>query len=98
LLKQQISVTLRSPDGVEEKITFPEDVIKALERGGSGDHGGSISGGGGGSTVLVPLVELPPPPDGGWGWVVCFASFMCNLILDGKILSVAEENIFLLQC
>ena len=24
-----------------------------------------------------------PPPDGGWGWVICFASFMCNLVLDG---------------
>ena len=33
--------------------------------------------------VCVPLVELPPPPDGGWGWVIVFASFMCNLILDG---------------
>ena len=33
--------------------------------------------------VIVPLVTLPPPPDGGWGWVVCFASFMCNMILDG---------------
>ena len=33
--------------------------------------------------AVVPLVELPPPPDGGWGWVICFASFMCNLILDG---------------
>ena len=26
---------------------------------------------------------LPSPPDGGWGWVVCAASFLCNLILDG---------------
>ncbi|XP_073955596.1 monocarboxylate transporter 9 isoform X2 [Choristoneura fumiferana] len=26
---------------------------------------------------------LPPPPDGGYGWVVVFASFMCNLIVDG---------------
>jgi len=26
---------------------------------------------------------LPPPPDGGWGWVVCIASFLCNMILDG---------------
>jgi len=23
------------------------------------------------------------PPDGGWGWVVVFASFMCNFIVDG---------------
>ncbi|XP_023029539.1 monocarboxylate transporter 5 isoform X2 [Leptinotarsa decemlineata] len=27
--------------------------------------------------------DLPPPPDGGYGWVVVFASFMCNLIVDG---------------
>eukprot|EP00092_Neocalanus_flemingeri_P041880 GFUD01045614.1.p1 GENE.GFUD01045614.1~~GFUD01045614.1.p1 ORF type:complete len:717 (-),score=114.69 GFUD01045614.1:192-2342(-) len=26
---------------------------------------------------------LPSPPDGGWGWVVCAASFLCNMILDG---------------
>jgi len=26
---------------------------------------------------------VPLPPDGGWGWVVVFASFMCNMILDG---------------
>lgn len=28
-------------------------------------------------------LELPPPPDGGYGWVICFASFMCNMIVDG---------------
>lgn len=33
--------------------------------------------------AILPLIDLPPPPDGGWGWVVCVASFMCNLILDG---------------
>eukprot|EP00095_Tigriopus_kingsejongensis_P006332 maker-scaffold411_size179879-snap-gene-0.35 protein:Tk06332 transcript:maker-scaffold411_size179879-snap-gene-0.35-mRNA-1 annotation:"monocarboxylate transporter 4-like isoform x1" len=27
--------------------------------------------------------KLPPPPDGGWGWVIVFACFMCNFILDG---------------
>ncbi|KAM7355290.1 monocarboxylate transporter 14 [Cochliomyia hominivorax] len=27
--------------------------------------------------------ELPPPPDGGYGWVICFASFMCNMVVDG---------------
>ena len=32
---------------------------------------------------VIPVVDLPPPPDGGWGWVICFASFMCNLVLDG---------------
>uniref|UniRef100_A0A336N0X6 CSON009264 protein n=1 Tax=Culicoides sonorensis TaxID=179676 RepID=A0A336N0X6_CULSO len=26
---------------------------------------------------------VPPPPDGGYGWVIVFASFMCNLIVDG---------------
>ncbi|XP_075164155.1 monocarboxylate transporter 14 isoform X2 [Haematobia irritans] len=26
---------------------------------------------------------LPPPPDGGYGWVICFASFMCNMVVDG---------------
>lgn len=28
------------------------------------------------------------PPDGGWGWVVVFASFMINLISDGISLSI----------
>ncbi|KAK9880173.1 hypothetical protein WA026_010046 [Henosepilachna vigintioctopunctata] len=27
--------------------------------------------------------NLPQPPDGGYGWVIVFASFMCNMILDG---------------
>ncbi|GAB6029793.1 hypothetical protein CHUAL_005507 [Chamberlinius hualienensis] len=29
------------------------------------------------------VLPLPKPPDGGWGWVIVFASFMCNLIVDG---------------
>lgn len=32
------------------------------------------------ATVIVP-------PDGGWGWVIVMASFMCNLIVDGIIFS-----------
>ncbi len=32
---------------------------------------------------VVPLEEIPGPPDGGWGWVVCAASFLCNTVLDG---------------
>ncbi|KAL3278725.1 hypothetical protein HHI36_016255 [Cryptolaemus montrouzieri] len=27
--------------------------------------------------------NLPQPPDGGYGWVIVFASFMCNMIVDG---------------
>ena len=29
----------------------------------------------------------PSPPDGGWGWIVVLASFLCNVIVDGIIFS-----------
>ena len=29
----------------------------------------------------------PVPPDGGWGWVVMFASFLVNVIVDGVCFS-----------
>ena len=32
---------------------------------------------------MVPVLELPAPPDGGWGWVIVAASFLCNFVLDG---------------
>lgn len=32
-------------------------------------------------------IPPPPPPDGGWGWVVVFASFMINAIVDGMCYS-----------
>ena len=31
--------------------------------------------------------DIPPPPDGGWGWMVVFASFMVHLIADGMAYS-----------
>ncbi|XP_071039939.1 monocarboxylate transporter 12, partial [Parasteatoda tepidariorum] len=27
--------------------------------------------------------SAPEPPDGGWGWVIVFASFFCNVVVDG---------------
>ncbi|RZF46933.1 hypothetical protein LSTR_LSTR011764 [Laodelphax striatellus] len=35
-----------------------------------------------GVTALVAV-----PPDGGWGWVVVFASFFCNALVDGLVFS-----------
>ncbi|CAI9737888.1 monocarboxylate transporter 5-like [Octopus vulgaris] len=34
-----------------------------------------------------PRPQIIEPPDGGWGWVVTFASFLCNVIVDGICLS-----------
>lgn len=37
-----------------------------------------------------PSCEISPPipPDGGYGWVIMFASFICNVIVDGVCFSV----------
>jgi len=35
----------------------------------------------------VTLDDIVTAPDGGWGWVIVFAAFMCNLIVDGTIFS-----------
>jgi len=32
---------------------------------------------------MTPVSKTAPPPDGGWGWVVVFASFMIHIIADG---------------
>lgn len=37
-------------------------------------------------------VALPQPPDGGYGWVVVFAAFMINVIVDGIAYSYGVFN------
>lgn len=37
------------------------------------------------------------PPDGGWGWVVCFASFLVNMIADGITFSFGVIYVQLLE-
>ena len=34
-----------------------------------------------------PEAFVPLPPDGGWGWVIVFAAFVTNLIIDGICVS-----------
>lgn len=34
-----------------------------------------------------PTTSVVVPPDGGWGWIVMVASFSCNLIVDGIVMS-----------
>ena len=36
-------------------------------------------------------------PDGGWGWVVCFGSFLVNFILDGTLFSFGLMLLYLLD-
>ncbi|XP_065084879.1 monocarboxylate transporter 12-like [Ochlerotatus camptorhynchus] len=47
----------------------------------------------GNTNKLQMMKEEPPttsvivPPDGGWGWLVMIASFLCNTVVDGIVFS-----------
>ncbi|XP_058452144.1 uncharacterized protein LOC131430898 isoform X2 [Malaya genurostris] len=60
---------------------------------GSGSSSGSSSNE---NSSLGGYAEARPP-DGGWGWVVCFASFMVNLIADGVTFSFGVLYVELLD-
>ena len=62
-------------DDDEEEEDSPLKLRKFLEEQHGGDEDEDV--------VAEEDLLAPAPPDGGWGWVVCAASFLCNMILDG---------------
>lgn len=70
------------------QVTSDSDTQKPAANGTNGttNHQGN------GTTKEVMKMEPPTttvivPPDGGWGWVVMIASFFCNVIVDGIVMS-----------
>ena len=66
---------------------IPEDKRERNSRSGSGSGSGSGPGSGPGSShhnSSSKSIEFnDPAPDGGYGWIIVLASFMCNLTVDG---------------
>ncbi|XP_014242664.1 monocarboxylate transporter 3 isoform X2 [Cimex lectularius] len=61
---------------------------ESSDRGGGGEEGvrlteDDLSPEDGDALSFCEVHDIPPPPDGGYGWVIVFASFMCNMIVDG---------------
>lgn len=71
----------------------PVGSILSRGSGGSSTSSGSSSNE---NSSLGGYAEARPP-DGGWGWVVCFASFMVNLIADGVTFSFGVLYVELLD-
>ncbi|XP_055634736.1 uncharacterized protein LOC129774801 [Toxorhynchites rutilus septentrionalis] len=63
----------------------------------SGSSTGSSSGSSSNENSSLGGYAEARPPDGGWGWVVCFASFMVNLIADGVTFSFGVLYVELLN-
>ncbi|XP_011263743.1 monocarboxylate transporter 3 isoform X2 [Camponotus floridanus] len=91
--REQIGEQIGEDDGlhihpkpmiVANNITESEYSVEEQSRltgadGPGGDEASPEDEGG----SLCEYHDIPPPPDGGYGWVVVFASFMCNMIVDG---------------
>ena len=75
------TVTLSSSLTVPTKST-------GITKNGSGDKDDLFEGGKEDSfTSFSSGGELGTPPDGGWGWVIVFASFMIHFIGERQILT-----------
>ncbi|XP_076665805.1 monocarboxylate transporter 9 isoform X2 [Andrena cerasifolii] len=66
-------------NNVTESEYSVEEHARLTTNDGTGDEASPDDEGG----SLCEYHDIPPPPDGGYGWVVVFASFMCNMIVDG---------------
>lgn len=64
----------------QRQSASPESAPRLLDQQGSVTSSAS-------SASSDVKVRRTSPPDGGWGWVVVFASFMINMIADGVAMS-----------
>lgn len=39
---------------------------------------------------VIPTADVVVPIDGGWGWVIVFASFLCCVVVDGVVMGAAD--------
>uniref|UniRef100_A0AAG5CPY1 Major facilitator superfamily (MFS) profile domain-containing protein n=1 Tax=Anopheles atroparvus TaxID=41427 RepID=A0AAG5CPY1_ANOAO len=71
----------------DQMCSSPVGSILSHGSGSSSSSSGSSSSSSSNENSSLGAYAEARPPDGGWGWVVCFASFMVNLIADGVTFS-----------
>ncbi|XP_053697939.1 monocarboxylate transporter 12-like [Sabethes cyaneus] len=70
----------------------PQNAIELTSKPDSENGTKKVQNGSANNIKLVKNAEPPTtsvivPPDGGWGWVVMIASFLCNTVVDGIVFS-----------